>query len=150
MSLALVQVQAQDVKNLSLKVDSLQKQVEKLTYDYHYLDCSSKLERLNLQLSIFINTVKNNVDRLLISAYHNSNFDREYYLAAKLDYETSKDLLDSYKTEANVMKWCIEPESFKESDAKVVELAFNTTDAAIESAEISLEQYKKIIDIIRE
>lgn len=149
-----INAQELSYKNLELKIDSLQQQVDKLTYDYQFLDCSSKLDRLNLNLNVYINGLKNCVDRLLITLYNNPKYDSQFYKLTKMDYDTSSGLLDDYKAQVRIMKWSVSSRAevfgFTESDLKLLESTFKAIDAAVNSAEISLDYYKQVIAVYRD
>ena len=146
--------QEQNYKSLELKVDSLQQQLDKLNYDYHYLECTYKLDRLNINLNVFLNSLRNTVDRLLIAIYHDRAYDANLYRMNKMEYDSFADLLDDYKTQASILKWSCatmsESIGFNDSDIKLLDSNLKAIGAAINSAEITLENYKKYIAVYKD
>lgn len=149
-----INAQEQSYKSLELKIDSLQQQVDKLTHDYQFLDCSSKLDRFNLTLSNYINGLRNSVDRLMITIYHDRTYDAKMYRVTKMDYDASAGLLEDYKSQVSILKWSAsvsaEAYAFSESEMNLLDATFKAIDSAINSAEISLEYYKQVLGVYRD
>ena len=70
--LSLVSIQAQTIKELSLKVDSLQLKLDKLQHEYDFLYCECKLNKVKADVDIFGNELKIMTNNIEIDIINNN------------------------------------------------------------------------------
>lgn len=140
--------------NITHKVDSLQQQVDKLTHEIRYLECSTQLKILNIELSCYVSDIKNAVDRILINVNRGYYFTRKEGEMMQMEYEACAYNLDEKKKLVNTYKWSIsstiENAGFYEHELDLLDSIFRAIESAINLAEINLKYYKAVVDTIND
>lgn len=94
MLLPLMPTKAQDVKELSLKVDSLQFELRKLQNDYVYLYCECKLNKIKASVENFKNDLETTFNKMAIDILSNNV---KAYTISKMNYEENLKIYETYK-----------------------------------------------------
>ena len=152
MLLSVVSIQAQSVKELSLKVDSLQLKFEKLQRDYNYLNCEYKLNKLHSYLQIFIHDLKITTDQIITNGFNN-NYTDALYNGFKRNHEEYLKSYESHKSliwsTAYLVSSIIENSNFYEQEIKVLKSIGDAIDQQLKSAKLDLDYQKELLDVYK-
>lgn len=137
--LSLVSIQAQTVKELSLKVDSLQLKLDKLQHDYDFLYCECKLNKVKADVDIFRNELKIMTNSIDINIINNNT---KAYTITKMTYE---ECLKNYENHKRLYQANVFLISTKLENSNLNEIELNVLKNIAESIEYSLEYIGKIL-----
>lgn len=148
MFLSLVSIQAQNVKELSLKVDSLQLKLDKLQHDYDFLYCECKLNRVKADVEIFRNELRITTNRIYIDIINNNT---KAYTLYQICNEENLKTYENYKSlftaELFLILSKIENSNMNEEELNILESIAKHIQHNWEYIGNILQDQKKILDV---
>ncbi|MBQ4161337.1 MAG: hypothetical protein IJD84_00335 [Parabacteroides sp.] len=138
--------------NKSLKIDSLQYQLDKLQHDYDFLDCSFQLYQHISDLEIFNSNIKININEIA-NKYLQNRYNIELY---RLDMNYYEQLVESLRlkevsanfTIAFVLQK-IESSTFSKIEIDKLKNTIDKVKLPLSTAKESLNSYKEVLDIYK-
>ena len=140
MLLALVSVQAQNVKEISLRADSLQLKLDKLQHDYDYLYCEYQLNKIKTDVAIFQNELKIMSNDININGIHENT---KLFKSFKMNHEESLKQYESHKSLYQATVFLI---SSKLENSNLYEHEIKFLQNTAQSIENTLSYIGKILD----
>ena len=148
MLLALVSIQAQSVKDITLRTDSLQLKLDKLQHDYDYLYCEYQLNKVKTDLVLFQNELKIMSIDINVSGIHNNT---KLYKSFKMNHEESVKQYEShkslYQTTVFLISSKLENSNLYEHEIKMLQNIATSIENTLEYIGKILDYQKKMLDI---
>ena len=138
------------IEALQAQVDSLQQRVDTLTRSHAFLDCTTKLNILSLELDATCTNITASADELQQQIFHNVYFQERYYMERK-KYDSFKEKLQAYKAYHQVILGVVgfhpQYDNFTSGEKEFLKRQVNTISSAFELYDTAMERYKTIIEM---
>lgn len=152
--IATLSVSTQEIKaqsqDLNARIDSLSAKLEKLQHDFDFQQCKYDLEDINNKLSSLADNASMNSISTLINTYHGEFFS-PLYDVYRANYDSLVGAFESFKEEAKITKFSVKlkmlSSNLTEQEKALLEQMMNTTNSAINKAEVFLEYLKRSLDL---
>lgn len=135
------------------KIDSIATELNQLKHGYDYLYCEYQLNKLNLELKVFINELKIATNQIISNGYNN-NYTDALYNGFKMNYDESVNLYESYQQSFWAVSFSvtsrIENSNFYEQEIKVLKSIAGAIEQAIKSVKLNLDYQKSVLELYRE
>lgn len=137
------------IEALQAQVDSLQQRVDTLTHSHAFLDCTTRLNILNLEIGAACTNITASADGLQQKIFHNVYFQEQYYMERK-KYDSFKEKLQANKAYHQVLLEFVgfhpQYDNFTSHEKDVLKRQVNSISSGFELYDAAMEQYKFIIE----
>lgn len=136
--------------NESVRLDSINMQIESLTHDVDYLQLSNKISSIYNDLLFISLEISDEVNDLTVKMYH-KNFRRDLYKSYRNLYSSYQKRLDSTKGLKSVVQEYLRLKlvvgNFTDNEISVLSQQDNVADDAYLQAEMNLDMLKTMLDL---
>lgn len=137
------------IEALQAQVDSLQQRVDTLTHSHAFLDCTTRLNILNLEIGAACIKITASADELQQQFFHKVYFQERYYMERK-NYDAYEVLLQSCKKlhQSTLEFVGFHPQygKFTNHEKDVLKRQVNSISSGFEVYDRAMEKYKFVIE----